>query len=96
MRIRSYTQRDHIVQSFYGLEKIHKLKPGQGIDDLPLLSIISNIGTATYGEEKYLAKLFSPLSCSEYTVTSADDLANVLKRENVHEDCEFVSFDVFS
>ena len=32
---------------FYGLAKIHKLKTGQGVDDLPLRPIISNIGTAT-------------------------------------------------
>ncbi len=33
---------------FYGLSKIHKLKEGEGVNELPLRPIISNIGTATY------------------------------------------------
>ena len=32
------------------------------------MSNISNIGTASYQLAKYLAKLLSPLSTSEYTV----------------------------
>ena len=80
---------------FYGLAKIHKLKVNQGIDDLPLRPIISNIGTATYDLTKYLGKLLSPLSKSSYTVSSTDELVNSSKMKVLH-DCDLVSFDVTS
>ena len=58
--------------------------------------IISNIGTATYDLAKHLAKLLSPLSKSTYTVSSTNDLVNILKCETVPHDYDFVSFDVTS
>ena len=81
---------------FYGLAKVHKLKPGEGIESLPLRPIISNIGTASYQIAKHLAKLLSPLSRSEYTVSSTDDLTNLLKTQYVPADCDMISFDVTS
>ena len=33
---------------FYGTAKIHKLSPNDTINELPLRSIVSNIGIATY------------------------------------------------
>ena len=53
---------------FYGTAEIHKLSPDDNINDLQLRPIVSNIGTATYRLSKYLAKLLSPLSESEYTI----------------------------
>ena len=50
---------------FYGTAKIHKLPNGGSIAELPLRSIVSNIGTASYYVSKYLAKFLSPLSQSE-------------------------------
>ena len=58
--------------------------------------IISNIRTATYDLAKHLAKLLSPLSKSTYTVSSTNDLVNILKCETVPHDYDFVSFDVTS
>ena len=81
---------------FYGLAKIHKLKEGQGIDDLPLRPIISNIGTATYQIAKYLASLLSPLSKSDFTVSSTNEVVETLKLTKVPDNCELVSFDVTS
>ena len=81
---------------FYGLAKIHKLKDGQGIEHLPLRPIISNIGTATYEIAKHLAKLLSPLSQSDYTLSNTDGLITTLKTAQIPEDCEIVSFDVKS
>ena len=81
---------------FYGLAKIHKLKEGQGIDDLPLRPIISNIGTATYQIAKHLASLLSPLSKSDFTVSSTNEIVETLKQTKVPDDCELVSFDVAS
>ena len=54
---------------FYGTAKINKwLSYNDTIDQLPLRPIVSNIGTASYHLPKYLAKLLSTLSQSEYTV----------------------------
>ena len=51
---------------FYGTAKKHKIPVNGTINDLPLRPIISNIGAASYRLAKYLAKLLSPLSTSEY------------------------------
>ena len=53
---------------FHGTAKIHKLPNGGNITELPLRHIVSNIGTASYYLSKYLAKLLSPLSQTEYAV----------------------------
>ena len=55
---------------FYGMVKKHKIPVNGTINDLPLRPIISNIGTASYQLVKYLAKLLSPLSTSEYAVAN--------------------------
>ena len=86
---------DSRPDKFYRLAKIHKLKVNQGIGDLSLRPIISNIGTATYDLAKYLAKLLSPLSKSSYTVSSTNELVNILKNSS-STDCDLVSFDVTS
>ena len=56
---------------FYGTAKIHNFSYNDTIDQLPLRPIVSNIGTASYHLFRYLAKLLSPLSQSEYTVKSS-------------------------
>ena len=55
--------------------KVKKLKviKKTGIEKLPIRPIISNLNTATYHLAKYLAKLLSPLSTSEYTVSSGKE-----------------------
>ena len=58
---------------FYGTAKIHKLKNDRGVDEQPIRPIISNNNASSYQLEKYLAKLLSPLSTSEYTVKSTSD-----------------------
>ena len=81
---------------FYGTAKKHKLTPTGTIDDLPNLPIISNIGTASYQLAKYLAKLLSPLSKSEYTVANNIEFINNMKSEIVLTGHSFISFDVKS
>ena len=44
---------------FHGTAKVHKLPENEKVDQLPVRPIVSNIGTATYQLEKYLAKLLS-------------------------------------
>ena len=81
---------------FYGTatKKKHKMPENGTIEDLPLCPIVSNIGIASYHLAKYLAKVLSPLSQSEYAVNSTTGfLRNIgnLKRPNKHK---VISFDV--
>ena len=79
---------------FYGTAKIHKLQPNQGIDELPLRPIISNINTATCELTRYLAKALSPLSQSDYTVSSSKKFTEIIKLKSIPDNHKLVSFDV--
>ena len=79
---------------FYGTAKIHKLQPNQGIDELPLRPIISNINTATYELTRYLAKALSSLSQSDYTVSSSKVFTEIIKLKSILDNHKLVSFDV--
>ena len=81
---------------FYGTTKRHKLKNGNSVDDLPLRPIISNVGTASYRLAKYLAKLLSPLSRSQYTVNSTKEFINMIKNETVPSAYKMIYFDASS
>ena len=79
---------------FYGTAKKHKIPVNGTINDLPLRPIISSIGTASYQLAKYLAKLLSRLSTSDYTVANNTEFINHVKRMNIPKDHSFISFDV--
>ena len=82
---------------FFGLAKIHKLRENSNIvDDLPIRPVISNIGTATYEISKYLANLLSPLTKSEYTISSTKEFIQRLKSKSIDPNYDMVSFDVTS
>ena len=81
---------------FYCTAKIHMLPPNGFIDKLPLVPIVSNIGTASYQLAKYLAKLLFPLAQCNYTINSTKDLMIKIKNEKIPENYEMVSFDVKS
>ena len=66
------------------------------VNDLPTRTIISNINTASYQLAKYLAKLLSPLSTSEYTVKSTSDFITHIKGQNIPNNFKLISFDVTS
>ena len=83
-------------RKFYGTAKKHKLTPTGAIDDLPIRPIMSNIGNLLYQLTKYLAKLLSPLSKSEYTVDNNVEFINNIKSEKVPTGHSFISFDVKS
>ena len=53
-----------------GTSKMDKLSTNN-INDFPLCSTVSNIGTATYQTVQYLGKLLSPLGISEYLISNA-------------------------
>ena len=78
----------------YGSAKIHKLSNDDNVKKLPIRPIISNIGTATYLLAKYLSKLMSPLSISEYTVSSTKDFVQNIRTSKVPTGYYMVSFDV--
>ena len=80
----------------YGTAKIHKLSDRDGIGKLPIRPIIYNLNTAAYHLAKYLAKLLSPLSTSEYTVSSSKELMTITKNVHVPSGYHMVSFDVKS
>ena len=77
------------------VRKIKSHLSNQTINDLPLSSIISNIDAASYQLAKYLAKLLSPLSTSEYTVANNTEFINHVKRMKIPKD-SFISFDAKS
>ena len=82
---------------FYGTAKVHKVpQSSTNVNQLPLRPIISNIGTATYKTSKYLAKILTPLTTSDYNVASSKEFINMLKPLFINEDCVLVSFDVCS
>ena len=83
-------------RKFYGTEKIHKLSNDSNVEKLPIRPIISNIGTATYNLAKYLSKLISPLSSSEYTVSSTKHFVQNIQTIKVPIGYHMVSFDVKS
>ena len=80
----------------YGTAKKHKIPVNGTINHLPSRSVISNIGTASYQLAKYLAKLLSPLSTSEYTVANNMEFINHIKRMNLPKNHSFISSNVKS
>ena len=81
---------------FYGTTKIHKLLPNRAIDELPVRPIISNISTATYDLDRYLAKILSPLSRLDYTVSSRKKFTEIIKLKSIPDNCKLVLFEVKS
>ena len=82
--------------AFYCTLKVHKLRQGEGIEQLTLWPIISNIGTATYEVAKYLARLLSPLAKFEFTVQSTKQFVDNLHTETLPVNYSMISFDVTS
>ena len=76
------------------LAKKQKIPDNGTIKDLVLSPIMSNIGAALYQLIKYLTKLLSPLSTSEYTVANNMEFINHVKRMNIPKDHSFISFSV--
>ena len=66
------------------------------LQDLPLRLVISNVGTASYQLAKYLAKLLSPLSKSQYTVNSTKEFIDMIKKETVPSSYKMISFDLLA
>ena len=67
---------------FYGTAKLKKLKTGDGLKELPIRSIISDTGTATYKTTKYLKTLLTPLTKSQYNILNTDDFILIKSEKN--------------
>ena len=63
---------------------------------LLLSPIIWNLSTATYQLARYLTKMLSPLSPSQYAVESSNKLVNFIKQQVIPSSCKLVSFNVKS
>ena len=81
---------------FYGTAKIHKLLLTVSIEELLMRQIVSNVNTPTYQFAKHLAKLFSPLSQSDYTVNSTKHFIKQIKFDKIPRRYQMMSFDVKS
>ena len=79
---------------FYGTAKIHKLPENGNVDQLPIIPVASNIGTATYQLAKYLAKCLSPFSLCQYTFKSTKDFIQKIHNVNVPHGLNMISSDV--
>ena len=66
---------------FYGMAKVLKLQGNQGLNELTVRPIISNIGTATYETAKYLNDLLSPLGKSQHTALNSKEFFKKVKAE---------------
>ena len=84
---------------FYGTPKILKLQPQQQqqrLEELTMKPIISDIGTATYEIAKYLNKLLTPLSKSDYNILNTEGLVRRLREEKIPSGYKMISIDVES
>ena len=79
---------------FYGTAKVHKLQGNQGLNELTVRAIISNIGTATYETAKYLNNLLSPLGKSRHAVPNSKESIEKIKEERIPIGYKMISFDV--
>ena len=70
---------------FYETPKIAQLSPTDSMEKLPIRPIVSNVNTPTYQLAKYLAKLLSPLSQSDYTVNSTKHFIEQIKYDKIPE-----------
>ena len=81
---------------FYGTAKVHKLGKGEGLNELTMRPIISNIGTATYETAKYLNSLLAPLGKSDHSLLNTESFIKDINRQRIPDSYQMISFDVKS
>ena len=74
---------------YYGTAKLHKISENDTVDELPIWLLVSHIGTATYNLAKYLGKLLSPLSQSEYTIKDTKQFVEQIRTKQVPDACYY-------
>ena len=81
-------------ERFYGTDK---LSIKDTVKELPLRPIMSNTNTGTSHLARYLAKILSSLSPSQYTIESSNKFVNVIKQQVIPNSYKvLLSFDVKS
>ena len=76
--------------NFYGTAKMHKIPENETVDEFPIRPIVSNIGTASFDLSKYLAKLLSPLSQSEYTIKNTKQFIEQIRMKQLPDGYKMV------
>ena len=64
---------------FYTTAKVHKLQSREGLNELTMRPIASNVGTATYETAKFLNSLLAPLGKSDRSILNIEAFVNKLK-----------------
>ena len=80
---------------FYTTAKVHKLQNGEGLNELTMRPIISNIGTATYETAKFLNSLLEPLGKSDRSILNTEAFVNQVKDQRI-PGYKMISFDIKS
>ena len=70
-------------RQFYTIAKAHKLQSGQGLNELTMRPIISNIGTATYEIAKYLNSILAPLGKSGRSIFNTDAFVKQVEGQRI-------------
>ena len=79
---------------FYTTAKVYKLPNGEGLNELTIWSIISNIGTATYKTVKFLNSLLAPLGQPGRSLLNTEAFVIQVKGQRIPEGYKMKSFDV--
>ena len=79
---------------FYTTAKVHKLQSGEGLNELTMRPIISNVGTATYEIAKFLNSLLAPLEKSDRSILNTEAFVKQVKGQAIPEGNKMISFDV--
>ena len=67
---------------FYTTAKVHKFQSGEGLNELTMRPIVSNVGTATYETTKFLNSLLAPLGKSDRSILNIEAFVNKLKAKD--------------
>ena len=81
---------------FYGTAQVHKLGKGEGLNELTMRPIISNIRTATYDTAKYLNSLLAPLGKTDCSLLNTESFIKDIKGQRIPDGYQMISFDVKS
>ena len=79
---------------FYTTAKVHKLQSGEGLNELTMRPIVSNVGTATCKIAKFLNSLLAPLGKSDRSILNTEAFIKQVKGQRIPERYEMISFDV--
>ena len=81
---------------FYTAAKVHKLQSGEGLNELTMRPIISNIGTATYETATSLNSMLAPLGKSDCSILDKEEFVKQVKSQRIPEGYKITSLDVKS